>query len=187
MSKVIIVHGWGGNSEQNWMPWIKEELEDKGFEAVTLDMPDTEHPKIKSWVSYLESHVDKPSEEVHFIGHSIGCQAILRYLEKINTKVGKTVLVAPWIHLDENTIKEEGEESVQISKPWMEMPINFKKIKKLSKFTCIFSDNDPYVPLSDTEIFKKELNAEIVIEHNKEHFTDNEYESILNKFLEMTK
>lgn len=187
MTKVIIVHGWGGSSEANWMPWIKEALEDKGFEAITLDMPDTEHPKIKEWVSYLESKVGKPDEETHFIGHSIGCQTILRYLEKINKKVGKVILVAPWMHLDENTIKEEGEESVKISKPWMETPINFKKIKNLSNFLCIFSDDDPYVPISDTKIFRKELDAKIVIEHKQGHFNDEKYPIILNKFLEIVK
>ena len=55
---------------------------------------------------------------------------------------------------------------------FMETPINFEKIKNLSNFLCIFSDNDPYVPVSDTKIFRKELDAKIVIEHDKCHFTD---------------
>jgi len=187
MKKVIIVHGWGGSSEDNWVPWIKQELKNRGFDAVALDMPNTEKPEIKKWVGFLKSNVKSLDENTFFIGHSVGCQAILRYLEKMNKKVGGVVLVAPWMHLDKKTIEEEGEESVKISKPWMETPIDFKKVKKLSKFVCILSDNDPYVPLSDAKLFKKELNAEIVVEHKEEHFTEEKYDMILNKFLEMAR
>ena len=35
---------------------------------------------------------------------------------------------------------------------------------------AIFSDNDPFVPLNDSKIFKNKLNAKIIIEHKKGHF-----------------
>jgi predicted alpha/beta hydrolase family esterase len=51
------------------------------------------------------------------------------------------------------------------------------------KITCIFSDNDPDVPLSDAELFKEKLGAEIIVEHEKGHFDDDagvkELESVL--------
>ena len=54
----------------------------------------------------------------------------------------------------------------------METPIDWNKIKKhTSKFVCILSDNDPYVPLSNAELFKEKLNAKIIIEKNKGHYT----------------
>ena len=36
---------------------------------------------------------------------------------------------------------------------------------------AIFSDNDPYVPLDNQEEFKGMLNAKIIIEHEKGHFS----------------
>lgn len=79
------------------------------------------------------------------------------------------------MYLDENTIKEEGEEVVEIARPWMEIPINFYKIKNHCRsITAIFSDDDPYVPIDNQNIFKNELGAEIIIEHNKGHFTDSD-------------
>jgi len=97
MKKAYIIHGWGGNSEEGWLPWLKKELEAKGFEALAFDMPDTENPKIETWVKYLEDNIQNPDEETILIGHSIGCQTILRYLEKFpeNVKVGKAILIAP--------------------------------------------------------------------------------------------
>jgi len=30
MKRVFIIHGWGGNPEEGWLPWLKKELEAKG-------------------------------------------------------------------------------------------------------------------------------------------------------------
>ena len=75
------------------------------------------------------------------------------------------------MELDMNTIREEGEEIIEIAKPWMETPIDFTKVKRMVGETlAIFSDNDPYVPLSQKDLFERELGAKVVIEHNKGHF-----------------
>ncbi len=49
--------------------------------------------------------------------------------------------------------------------------MDYEKIKaSCKKMIAIFSDNDPYVPVSDAELFRERLNAEIIIEHDKKHF-----------------
>ncbi|MDD4983537.1 MAG: alpha/beta hydrolase [Candidatus ainarchaeum sp.] len=175
MTKVIIVHGWAGSPKEAMHAWMKAELEKKGFEVIVPKMPNSESPKIEKWIPFLQKNVGKLDEDTYFIGHSIGCQAIMRFLQELDskTKIGGVVFIAPWMHLDENTIKEEGEESVKIVKPWVETPIDFSKIKThTNEFLCIFSNNDPYVPFNDSEIFKEKLGAKIVVERNKGHFTE---------------
>src|SRR3989344_3577618 len=86
MKRVFIVHGWDFNPEVNWYPWLKKELEKKGFKVIVPEMPNTSEPKINAWVSYLKKVVGKLDEETYFIGHSIGCQTIMRFLEKENNK-----------------------------------------------------------------------------------------------------
>ncbi|PIN87901.1 hypothetical protein COV12_01405 [Candidatus Woesearchaeota archaeon CG10_big_fil_rev_8_21_14_0_10_32_24] len=81
MQEVFIVHGWGGFPEEVWFPWLKEELEKKNFKVTILEMPNSEEPKIDVWVSYLKEKVGAPSLDTYFVGHSIGCQTILRYSE----------------------------------------------------------------------------------------------------------
>lgn len=140
---------------------------------VVPKMPETGMPKIKAWVGKLKE-IAKSDGNTIFVGHSIGCQAILRYVETLpkSTKIPGVVLIAPWMALDAKTIEEEGEEVKKIAKPWMETPINFKKVKShVGKIIAIFSDNDPYVPIGQKELFKKELAAEIIIEHGLRHFT----------------
>jgi len=172
MKKAYIIHNWGGSSKSGWYPWLKKELKSKGFETVVFDMPDTKNPKIGTWVKYLEDNIQNPDEETILIGHTIGCQTILRYLEKLpeNVKVGKVILVAPWIII--SGLKEK---EIKIAKPWVENKIDEGKIlNHVEKIIAIFSDNDPYIPAENQKIFSEKYNAEIIIEHGKGHFLEND-------------
>lgn len=176
MKKVYLIHGWGGSdSNEGWFGWLKEKLKEKGIKIISFNMPNTDEPKIEEWVGFLEKNVKKIDKETYFIGHSVGCQAILRFLEGLpeKVKVGGCVFVAPWMELNKNTIEEEGGEVIEIAKPWVETPINFNKIKKhCEKFSAIFSDNDPYVPLGNKKLFEKNLNSKSFVLHNKKHFNE---------------
>jgi len=189
--RVFIIHGWDHNPSCHWYPWLKKELEEKDFEVFVPEMPNTEEPKINEWVSFLKEQVGELTEQTYFIGHSVGCQGVLRYLEILdsNVKVGGVVLIAPWMYLDSKTIEEEGEEIVEIAKPWMETPIDWDKIRiHTNKFICLLSDNDPYVPLSNKELFEEKLFAKIIIEHNKGHYApDNNISENPTAFQELLK
>ena len=179
MPRVFIVHGWGGNPNEPMLFHLRKELESRGVLVFAPAMPHSNAPKIIPWVQALRDAVKTPDAQTFFVGHSIGCQTILRYLETLSskTKVGGIVLIAPWMHLDENTLKEEGEESARIAAPWMETPLDFEKVKaRLShRAFCQFSDNDPYVPLSDVALFKQKLGAETLVEKGKGHFSPSDH------------
>jgi uncharacterized protein len=170
MKRAVIVHGWGGNNQEAWIPWLKEKLQEKGYQVETPAMPNTDEPHIKPWINYLSTTVGKPDEELSLVGHSIGCQTILRYLETLNDdeKIGEAVLVAPWFGLD--NLEEEEKE---IAKPWIETPIDFEKIQsKITKISAILSDDDPFVPLEDTkDILIGKLGVSPLILHKKGHMS----------------
>ncbi|MSR86334.1 hypothetical protein EXS74_02980 [Candidatus Woesearchaeota archaeon] len=168
MKQAYLVHGWDGSPTNCWFPWIIKELEKLGYKVKALKMPHPVTPTIKDWVATLEKEI-KPSQETILIGHSIGCQTIMRYLEKPQRKVQAVFFVAGWFHLD--SIDEESGESQEIARPWLEKNIDFKKIKENCKsFTALFSDDDSFVPLSDAKLFEKNLAAKTIIEHNKAHY-----------------
>lgn len=172
MKKVYVVHGWGGGpSTEGWFGWLKRELTKRNIKIYFLEMPNTNSPKIKEWVSFLNNNVKDVDEKTYFIGHSIGCQAIMRYLEQLsqNIKIAGCVFIAGFFNLP----NLETEEEKKIAKPWLETSINFKKIKDHTRnFLTIFSKDDPDVPVSDSELFKKNLNAKIVLKENEEHFNE---------------
>lgn len=178
MKTAYLVHGWDGNPNNCWFPWIKKELEKLGYKVKSLKMPNPKVPLIKSWVSTLEK--EKIDEKTILIGHSIGCQTILRYLEKTNKKVKACFLVAAWFTLE----LYDDLESKKIAKPWLETKIDFKKIN-CKNFTVFLSTDDEWVKCEENEqLFKKYLNAKVIIEENKSHF---EYQDKLPFLLEKIK
>ena len=181
MKKVYLIHGWSGSSEGGWFDWLKEELGEKGFEVTAFDMPNTDKPKIEEWVGYLRENInsDEIDEHTYFIGHSIGCQTIIRFLEKLHKhkKIAGCVFVAGWFNL----INLEQEE-LEIAHPWINSEIDFERIlDHCNNFLAIFSDNDPYVSLNESEKFKKNLGAKIIIKKKCGHFEEK------NKILEILK
>lgn len=183
MKKIYLIHGWGGTGGGGWFDWLKLNLKEKA-EVFAFDMPNTNNPKIENWVGYLNKKINKNNldKETYFIGHSIGCQAIIRYLQQLpeKIKIGGSIFIAGWFNL--NGLEDEEKE---VARPWLESKIDFKEVKKhCNNFLAIFSDNDPYVPLSDTNLFKEKLGARIIIQKNQGHFDNvNKIEEILN-FLE---
>ena len=170
MNKIYIVHCWDGTKDDGWYSWLDSELS-KNNEVFRFNMPDTETPEIEKWVSFLNKQVDSLDENTFFIGHSIGCQTIMRYLEtKEITKIGGILFVAPWLELTEYAVSDE--ESYNTAKPWLTRKIDFERIKKFTNnINCIFSDNDYFVPLTEEEKFEKLLNANTKVVNNKGHIS----------------
>ena len=124
-----------------------------------------------SEVKEVASGVD---EDSLFVGHSVGCQTILRYLETLpqETKIGKVILIAPWLtlqHLDDD-------ESPSTAKPWLETPVGFEKIlDHTHDFTCFLSTNDPYVPLDFAKKLKDDIpNSELYVVLRSGHYVQEE-------------
>lgn len=96
MKKIFLVHCWDGSSKDGWYPWIARELQKYDVEVERFDMPHTNKPTITEWVSTLSNKVETLNEDTYFLGHSIGCQTIMRFLEnKELTKIGGILFVAP--------------------------------------------------------------------------------------------
>ena len=193
MKKVIIVHGWDGYPEEGWFPWLKKKLEAKGFAVAVPQLPDAGSPHIDKWVPALRKSVGVPDEETYFVGHSMGCQTIARYLEPLTrgVKIGGVVFVAGFFKRLTNL--EYDAEVRAIVKEWFEAPIDFEKIRShIAQSVAIFSDDDPYVPLDSQDDFRDKLDSAIIIEHSKGHFSGPrdhiiELPIVLEKVLEIAK
>lgn len=188
MKRAFIIHGWDGYPGECWFPWLKKELELRGFRVEVPQMPNPSAPTIEAWVPYLAKLIGTPDQETYLVGHSIGVQTILRYLQTINTTVGGVVSVAGFFTLIPGSIGTADDE--KITEPWLTTPMDLEKIKKnAGKIIAIFSDNDRDVPLENVEMFKERLGAEAVVLHNKGHFgeSDNvpEVREILNSVLKV--
>jgi predicted alpha/beta hydrolase family esterase len=182
-SRIYLIHGWSGSPEGDWFPWAINVLTSLNYEVIAPLMPDTDTPIIDAWVGHLSTLVGDIRESDIFIGHSIGCQTILRFLENSSRVAAKIILVAPWF-----TLTNLGSDEMwDIADPWLKTPLDFSKIiNKAKKFITIFSDNDAWVPYKENEsLFRQKLNPEIIVLHNKGHITAEEGSVELKELIDL--
>ena len=160
MNRVFMIHGWEGSGNNHWFPWLRGKLEEKGCKVFSPDMPNTNNPQREEWILYLRDLVGETDAETYFVGHSLGCQAVMRLLEG-KKSVGGSVLVACFLDVD----FEDPAES--ILRPWIDAPLDVTTIP--GPIVAIFSDNDKWIPTDEEKNFK--FTKEIIILHNMGHFT----------------
>lgn len=132
MKNAILLHGTGGNPENFWFPWLKKNLEEKGYEVWVPQLPEADTPKLDVWVPYVVKH-GKFSEETIIIGHSAGSPTILAVLEQLNRKIKQAILVAAYF------------EPVNVVTGILKESYDWEKIKAHAEdIVIINSDNDPW-------------------------------------------
>ncbi len=187
MNKIYIVHCWDGTKDDGWYPWLDKQLSNENIIVYRFDMPNTTSPDIDEWVSFLDSKVESLDENTFFVGHSIGCQTIMRYLQTKNMcKIGGILFVAPWLELLDFAIEDE--ESYNVAKPWLNTKIDFEKVKQFTNnINCIFSDNDYFVSLDQKDKFEKLLDANTIVVSGKGHISQDDGVYELKEILEECK
>lgn len=192
MKRVFIIHGWEGYPEEGWFPWLKKELEAKGFQVIVPFMPSAAKPRIHTWVPALADVVGIANEETYFVGHSMGCQAIARYIETLpeGRKVGGAIFVGGFFKRLMGL--EDNPAVMETDKHWLEAPLDLDKVgRSIKKSVAVFSTDDPWVPLDNKDDFKNKLNSEIVIVDGMKHFSGDDgikkLPIVLQKLLEIAK
>jgi predicted alpha/beta hydrolase family esterase len=167
MTRVFIVHGWGDKPGDHWIPWLKDQLELNGFSVAAPQMPNTEAPVIGEWVPRLNREARESAEDAYYVGHSIGCQTIMRHLKQLpaGSTVRGAVFVAPWFVLANLSAEEE-----PIARPWIDSPIDFARVRsRLPELTAYFSNDDPYVSLDNQALFEQRLGAHTHLLEGRKH------------------
>lgn len=168
MKHALILHGAANNSSGNWFPWLKKELEERGYTVWCPDLPHADEPKLLKWKAFiLENSQFIFDKETLIIGHSSGATFILGLLEALPkcTCVGKAILVAPFIELGERTDIHQYKKGLLKNFDW-------KKIqKKCKRFYFIASDNDPYLcGIDQSQILQGQVGGEVKLVSGQGHF-----------------
>lgn len=171
---VLILHGTGGSDKENWYPYMREQLEKRGYEVIVPNMPNADMPESKKWLAELEKINDKIKDDTIVIGHSLGCPAAWQFIEKFNKKISHLYLVAPTHpEMDWKQINETHEEGVSDKiREFTQQNVDWKKVEKLTgRITIYLSKDDLYIPFDTRELFKKDIDAKFRLYESKGHFT----------------
>lgn len=160
--QALILHAWYEKPENNWYPWLKTELEKRGYTVFIPELPtmQTDLPDMQQQLKFIEEAITIDSETI-VIGHSIGCLLTMRLAEKHT--FDKMFLVAGW---------DFNELSVEHRLFWPN-PINHAAINQhVKKIYCISSDNDPYMTAFTAEEMSKRLGGKFILVKGAGHFTE---------------
>lgn len=170
MKTAIIIHGMPPKEEYfdpkadspsnaHWLPWLQQQLNINGILSQTLEMPEPYNPEYEKWKKVFEHFV--LDEDTILIGHSCGGGFIVRYLSENSIKVGKVVLVAPWI----NSKKEL---SVTL---FDNLKIDKSLVSKTNGVTMFASSNDYQMIQDSVAVLKDTIQDIKVLEfENYGHF-----------------
>ncbi len=168
MKTAIILHGMPekdeyyepnspSQSNRHWFPWLQKQFILKDVLAQALEMPIPYAPVYEDWKEMFERMpID---ENTTLVGHSLGGGFLVRWLSETDTKVGKVILVAPWLD-------PTGE-----IKPFFDFEINESIASKTEKFSVVYSSDDFDEVQESVKILKDKLqNVDWVEMENKGHF-----------------
>jgi len=161
---IYVVHGYTANSEANWYPNLKCQLESENIAVHIFDMPSPHAPVEKEWLNFLERRITNFDDKSIFIGHSLGCVAILRFLEDKNTdNIESLFLVSGFV--EESPIPELAE--------FMKEEIDYSKfIETIKNRVVVSAVDDDIVPYPYSEVLAKKLNAKLKLLETGKHFID---------------
>ncbi len=167
MKNALILHGTQGNSNSNWFPWLKVELEKKGYKVWLPDLPGSDFPSLKAINQFIFSNKDwKFNPESIIVGHSSGAIAILSILNELpeDAVLDKCIFVS---YFEKSSSGGEWGPNKNL----FDYNFDFAKIKRhAKKFIIVHSDNDPYGPLEGAKNLAEKLGGELIIKNGQGHF-----------------
>ena len=164
MKKAIIIHGTFGSPDENWFPWLAEELRSKGYEVTVPKFPTPEGQNLKAWTEVFEKEVGKLDSDVTLIGHSLGVGFIAKLLSGSDTKIEST-------HLVSGFLGPLGlEEFDPLNASFVTGDFDWEKVRTNAGEVYVYnSDDDPYVPLEKGKELAKHLGTELIVVPNGGH------------------
>lgn len=142
LDRVLVVPRWSGRPTDDWYPALQAAVQaafrEDAPEVRVLDMPEPDLPTLEAWGATLRDAAGPDPGRTLLVGHSVGCQAVIRYLAALppGHQAAGVVLVAAWLDVDEPW------ESLR---PWTETPIDVARVRAATPtFEVLLSPTDRF-------------------------------------------
>lgn len=176
----MIVPRWAGGPNSDWYPWIRDELPQLRVDTLTL--PNANAPVIEQCVAALEAELGTELAalaDTLLVGHSVGCQALMRYLAEQPPSADpdalpRLVCVAGWWTVDQPWPS---------IRPWIDTPIALPRLRaNAGGVTVLLSDDDPFTRDVRTNqlTWEQRLDADVRISVGGRHFNGEQEPAVLD-------
>lgn len=181
MRNAILIHGRPDKSEyfdpqqpspsnNHWFPWLTKQLMLHDIFAVVPEIPTPWQPRYEVWKKELERYEITP--ETILVGHSCGAGFLIRWLSENPTKkVGKVVLVAPWLNPEDNPASDTAD--------FFNFEIDPHLVTRTDGVSLFNSDNDMETIQKSVDILRNKIeNLHYKEFHNHGHFCVNDLKTV---------
>ncbi len=162
----FIIHGSFGSPFSNWIPWLRNTLENEEKEVYTPDFPiGVGYQNYENWEKLFSAYLNAGliHENTTIIAHSIAPVFISKFLIQHKVKVKKLIFVCGF---NQYLGIDEAYDTVNKTMYTEEL----EKIKKFCKdIICFYSDNDPYVKLESEKEFANLIATKEILISNGGH------------------
>jgi predicted alpha/beta hydrolase family esterase len=138
--RLFLVPRWGGSARGDFYVQLEEVAKSAGFQLVALVPPKgLNPPDLQDTFSFLEKELLDVTDTDVLMGHSVGCQLLLRFFSRPETVVRarpRLVCVAGWIAVDK---------SWGTLGPFLKDDADWHLVKRhVRGITLVISDNDRF-------------------------------------------
>jgi predicted alpha/beta hydrolase family esterase len=174
MKAMIVPGNHDASPDEIWLPYVREELKDRGFEVIAEKMPDPYLARRKYWVAHIREKLGGEGDAI-IIGHSSGGLAAMRYAEKYPVK-GIVLVGVCHTDLDDPDEKKSG----YFDDEWI-----WAKIKENTEWIIQFhGEQDSYVPVEEGRHVAENLDSNYHEIAEAGHFINGKYSEKFPELLE---
>nr|MDD3720001.1 alpha/beta hydrolase [Candidatus Gracilibacteria bacterium] len=173
MNIALLLHGWGGKSNENWFTWLQKELNRKYLDVYTPNLPNTNNPILEEQLDYLTVYSSDFNEGGYIISHSLGGQLAMKFIEENQIKNSIIIMVAPsYPGLTSDLGEKVFGDNYKYLENYFNTKLDFDYINTLNNnYYILLSDNDPFINQEKAKKYYKQLKKVEFIEfQNMGHF-----------------
>ncbi|TXG77338.1 alpha/beta fold hydrolase [Patescibacteria group bacterium] len=148
--RAVLLHGTSGDPSHGWQPWLKRQLEERGYDVFAPVLPNNDHPDRDTYEAFLcESGWDFSDNII--VGHSSGATTALNLLlADWFPKASAVVLVGTF--LNEKLTKPLGEFPDGLFDGLFLDSYDPKQLaQKARAFYFVHGSDDPYCDIDDAK------------------------------------
>lgn len=175
MKRAVILHGTDGSPEENWFPWLKSQLEARGYEVWVPALPGAHTPNTDRYTKFLLDS-DWDFQDNLLVGHSSGAVEILHLLQHLPEDVSvETAVLAGFFTKDQIDDPKWAEARAlfedQLGGVFVE-ELDLAKIKSRAKhFLFVHGDNDPWCDPMRARTTAEKLGGDFIEIKGGQHFS----------------
>lgn len=167
---IFIIHGSNGYPEENWFPWLKEELENsKNVQVIVPQFPvppnDGGKHNYSEWLNKLAEYRHDIDEKIIFVTHSRGGVFIMHALVDLGiAQISSLFMIAPWIQYRWYSETDTTVDSFHRN------PIDWATLKHIVKHIEVFQSDNDMIPVEEGIGISAMLKAHLEMVSQAGHF-----------------